>query len=98
MVTSLISIQPRPTYQEDFKAIWILNPIPTLIIKDETLYHEIQKKKNNFIQISQQQRGIRWTQVPLRNTMELIHLHVLPIYAMEDTSYSSVIRMIIRKN
>lgn len=56
------------------------------------------KKKNNFIQISQEQREIRWTQVPLRNTMELIHLHVLPIYAMEDTSYSSVIRMIIRKN
>jgi hypothetical protein len=33
------------------KTTWILKPIPTLIIKDETLYHEIQKgeeKKNSY--------------------------------------------------
>jgi hypothetical protein len=33
------------------KTTWILKPIPTLIIKDETLYHEIQKgeeKKKEF--------------------------------------------------
>jgi hypothetical protein len=33
------------------KTTWILKPIPILIIKDETLYHEIQKgeeKKKEF--------------------------------------------------
>jgi hypothetical protein len=57
-----------------------------------------KKNRNKIIQISQQQQGIRWTQVPLRNTMELIHLHVLSIHAMKDASYSLVNTMAIRKN